>query len=129
MLDADTIEDIKRELEATSDSVLNGAMKDTAKKIAEVVGHMAEKLKTYGTSAKGKKNFFTGSLVENVRELADLLPAFNLTNDPNLDAITDRIKRELCVEEAKELRENEAARATVQASAEDILKDVEGLLG
>ena len=58
-----------------------------------------------------------------------MLPAFNFTNDPSLDAITDRIKRELCVEEAKELRENEVVRATVQASAEDILKDVEGLLG
>ena len=128
VLDADTIEDIRRELEATSDTVLNGAMKDTADKIGEVVGHMAEKLKSYGTTA-GKKSFFTASLVENVRELADLLPAFNLTNDPKLDAIAGRIKRELCTEEASELRENEAARATVQKSAEDILKDVEGLLG
>ena len=64
VLDADTIDDIKRELEATSDSVLNGAMKDTAEKIGEVVGRMAEKLKTYGTSADGKKSFFTGTLVD-----------------------------------------------------------------
>lgn len=128
VLDQDTIEDIRRELEATSESVLEGAMKDTAEKIGEVVGRMAEKLKSYGT-ADGKKNFFTGSLVDNVRELADLLPAFNLTNDPNLDAIAGRIKRELCVEDAKELRENEVARATVQKSADSILKDVESLLG
>lgn len=129
VLDADTVEDIKRELEATSETVLNAAMKDTAEKIGELVSHMAEKLKSYGTAADGKKNFFTDSLVENVRELAGLLPAFNLTNDPDLDKIAGRINRELCVEDAKTLRENEAARATVQKSAEDILKDVNGLLG
>lgn len=129
VLDDDTIEDIKRELEATSDSVLQGAMKDTAEKIGEVVGRMSEKLKTYGTSADGKKNFFTNTLVENVRELADLLPAFNLTNDPGLDQIAKRIKRELCVEDADVLRKNDAARETVQKSADAILKDVSALLG
>jgi len=128
VLDADTIEDIKRELEATSDNVLNGAMKDTAEKIGAVVGHMAEKLKTYGTK-NGKKNFFTDSLVENVRELADLLPAFNFTNDPKLTKVADRIKRELCVEDAVTLRKNDAARETVAKSADEILKDVSELLG
>ena len=144
VLDEDTIEDIKRELTATSDSVLTGAMKDTAAQIADVVGKMAEKLKEYqsggakkakysgrasGPEVKQRRNFFKETLVENVRELADLLPAFNFTNDPAFDAIADRIKRELLVEDAKELRENDNARHIVQKSAEAILKDVEGLLG
>jgi hypothetical protein len=128
VLDHDTIADIKRELEATSDNVLQGAMKDTVLKVGELVGHMAEKLKTYQTGGE-TKSFFKNSLVDNVRELADLLPAFNFTNDPALDRVTDRIKRELCTEDAKTLRDNEAARATVQKSAEDILKDVSDLLG
>lgn len=128
VLDADTIEDIKRELGETSDKVLDGAMKDTAKQITEVVGHMAEKLAAYGTK-NGKRNWFTDSMVENIRELADLLPAFNLTNDPGLDQIASRIKRELCTEDADSLRKNEEARETVKKSADDILKDVSALLG
>jgi hypothetical protein len=130
VLDADTIDDIKRELAETSDTVLHDAMKDSAGQITKIVGHMAEKLKTYNGGKGGeKKSFFTDSLVEHVRELADLLPAFNLTNDPAFDQIAKRIKAELCVEDADTLRKNDAARAVVQKSADDILNDVSKLLG
>jgi hypothetical protein len=43
--------------------------------------------------------------------------------------ITERIKRELCTEDADSLRKNEEARETVKKSADDILKDVSALLG
>jgi len=129
VLDADTIEDIKREISETSASVLDGAMQHTVRQVADAVGHMAEKLKEYKAKDDGKRHFFANSLVENVRELAELLPAFNLTNDPRLTALTDRIQRELCTEDAKTLRENGNARETVAKSADDILRDVESLLG
>jgi Protein of unknown function (DUF3150) len=125
VLDADMIADIKRDLEETTAQVLDGARKDTLQQVATIVGHMSEKLKAYKTD----KSFFTGSLVENVRELAELLPAFNLTDDPQFDLIADRIKRELCVEEAATLRESAEARASVQKSADEILADVSSLLG
>jgi hypothetical protein len=135
VLDADTIEDIRRELTETSESVLDEAMKDSARQIVEVVGHMSEKLKAFEAYSKQPddstkpKTFFTAALVKNVRELAELLPAFNLTNDPKFDAVVSRIQRELCVEEAEALRENAAARKTVRKSADSILKDVSALLG
>ena len=129
VLDADTIEDIKREMAESSDNILTDAMKDSVDQMKELIGHMATKLKTYGTSADGKRNFFQSTLVENVRDLAKLLPAFNLTDDPAFDAVVNRIERELCVEEYETLRDNEAARESVAKSADDILKDVEALLG
>jgi len=128
VLDADTVEDIKRELTENSNTVLHDAMQHTFKQVAEAVGHMATKLKDYSVGGE-TRNFFRDSLVENVREIADLLPAFNLTNDPHLDALAKRIQRELTVEDAKTLRENEKTRETVQKSAEDIFKDVSALLG
>jgi len=129
VLDADTIEDIKREIAETSDAVLNDAMKDTVEAIVKVVGHMSEKLGSYNTGKEGEKSYFRNSLVENVRELADLLPAFNFTNDPTLDKVAERIKSELTVEDPDTLRNNEAARKSVKKSADDILKDVNALLG
>lgn len=129
VLDQNTVEDIRREIAETADTVLNDATKHSVDQIVKVVGHMSEKLKTFGTSEDGKKHFFTDTLVSNVRELAELLPAFNFTNDPNFDRIADRIKRDLCVEEPKALRENANARAVVAKSADDILRDVSSLLG
>jgi hypothetical protein len=125
VLDADTVEDIRRELAETSATVLDDAMKHSATEIIRVVGHMSEKLHRY----KKDNSFFTGSLVGNVRELADLLPAFNFTGDKAFQAIISRIQRELCAEDADVLRENDATRASVAKSADDILKDVSALLG
>jgi len=137
VLDHDTIEDIKRELAETNEQVLADATRHSIDQITRIVGHMSEKLSEYkpgapvkkGKGGKPKKTFFTDSLVENVRELADLLPAFNLTNDPKMDHIASRIKKELCTEDAAELRVSERARDAVQKSADDILKDVNKLLG
>jgi len=128
-LDENMIAAIRSDLEETSGRVLNDAMQHTAEQVAKVVGHMAEKLNEHLNKNKGDRKFFTDSLVENVRELAELLPAFNLTDDPKLNKITQRIKKELCVEEAQVLRDNEEACETVQKSAEDILRDVNVLLG
>jgi hypothetical protein len=124
-LDDDTMADIKAEITATSARAIDDAMSHTARQIADTVGHMAEKLKEYKSGKKGSpRKFFLDSLVENVRELADLLPAFNLTDDPALTKIAKRIDTELCAEDAKDLRTNDAAREAVQKSAEQIVADV-----
>ena len=93
---------------------------------------MATKLGEYkpgdgnGSKAEG---VFRDSLVENIRELAELLPAFNLTGNAKLTALTERIKNELCVEEAADLREHEDVRKEVKKSADEIVAAVEGLFG
>ena len=128
-LDDDTVADIKREMAATADRVVDNAMRHTAQQIVETVGHMSEKLKEYKSGQKGEpRKFFLNSLVENVRDLAELLPAFNLTDDPKLTAITNRITKELCAEDAAALRENDAARESVQKSADDIVAAVSQFL-
>ena len=131
VLDQDTIADIKRELAETSDQVLAGAMADTKDQIVKVVGHMSERLAAYKSGGKGEKaeGIFRDTLVENVRELAELLPAFNFDNDPAFDQLVKRIRTELCVEDAKTLRQEATVRETVKKSADEILADVESLLG
>jgi len=128
-LDDDTVADIKREIAETSSSVVDDAMRHTARQIIDTVGHMAEKLKEYNAGAEGcSRKFFLNSLVDNVRELADLLPAFNLTDDPKLTAITKRIAQELCAEDAAGLRKNDEAREAVAKSADEIVAAVSDFL-
>jgi hypothetical protein len=125
-LDDDTAAEIKQQLQATSKEAVSNAMHHTGQRIIETVGRMAEKLREYKTT-EGK--CFRDSLVDNVRELADLLPAFNLTGDKKLTAITNRITKELCAEDAAVLRENDAVRKDVQKSADDIVAAVSALFG
>jgi len=130
-LDEDTVAEIREQLQATANNVLDGALKDTAERITKVVGHLSERLKALSEykDNNGKPTNFYASTVENVRELADLLPAFNLTNDPKLDALIKRIQSELCVEDAEGLKDNPKAREAVKQSADDIVAAVAGIFG
>ena len=123
-LDDDVVADIKREITEQSDKVIDDAMKHTFTQITDLVGHMASKLKEYKTNKPGERKFFMDSLVDNVRDLVELLPAFNLTNDPKLTAITKRMAKELCTEDAQALRDNDDAREAVAKSADEIVAAV-----
>ena len=129
-LDEETLSDIKAQLQTTTTNVIDNAMRDTVAQIVDRVGKMAEKLAAYKPSG-GKddpaEGVFRNSLVENVRELAEVLPGFNLTEDPKLAAVIDRIKDELCVEDAEDLRTNDGARVSVAKSAQEIVEAVSGL--
>jgi hypothetical protein len=119
------IDQVKIDLENDMRKALDDAMRHTVSQVADAVKAMAEKLKGYTGSKQGA---FRDSLIENMRDLADNLDGFNLTGDKRLDAVIDRIKTELCTDDAKALRENEQARKDTIASAESIMADVEAML-
>jgi hypothetical protein len=133
-IDDDLADEIRTEIQNEVRRGMNHMQNATFEQIQKVVGHMAETLGEYkpakkdknGRTLKGERSegVFRDTLVENVRELSKLLPAFNLTGDKNLDAIAERIDSELCGEDAETLRNNEVVRATVQKSAEEILAEV-----
>jgi hypothetical protein len=125
-LDQDTLDDIKAELEDTNAKLLDNVFKDSIDKVLAVVRNMSVRLGEYGVKEKSK---LYDSVVGNVRELADLLPAFNLTDDPKFDKLIERIKSELCVEETETLKEDASVRASVKKSADQIVADVEKFFG
>jgi hypothetical protein len=123
--------DIRADVEARVREALDDAMRDTRERILKVVGHMAERLRAYRPAGKrGDKTegAFRDSLVDNVRDLAALLPAFNLTNDPLLDRIAEKIRRDLCAHDAETLRQSPTRRKATAERAEAILKDVSEFL-
>lgn len=125
-LDPEIEADIRAEIAATSEKMESRLVTETAERVTEVLEKMVKGLTEYGHEIKGakRKRTFRDSLVDNVRELADLLPGFNLADDPKLAAITNRISKELCAEDGEDLRKHKGAREAVQKSAESILEDV-----
>lgn len=123
-------EDIRANLKAEMEAVLEDAMKEPIRRIITVVDKMATKLKDYKpkTEAKRAENTFRDSLVDNIRELLPLLGAFNLTGDKAITALTARVEKELCKNDADTLREDEKVRKLVAKSAEDILKQANALM-
>jgi len=117
--------DLKTTLEAEMKEALQNAMRDPVDRITEVVGKLSERLRNYTPGEK--KGVFRDSLVENIQELVTILPAFNLTGDAKMTALTDRIAKELCKNEAQTLRDDEKVRKAVVKSADAILKQAESL--
>jgi hypothetical protein len=118
---------IRADIERRFNDAMSGAARAAWERIAERVGHMAEKLRAFKPSAgKGDKadGIFRDSLVDNVRELVAVLPSLNITGDAALTRIADRMQRELCAVDASALRDSDSARNAVAESAESIMAEV-----
>jgi len=119
------VDDIRRDLEKKMGGVMEAGLAECAERITKTVGHMAEKLRAYKKPDDDKaEGTFRDSLVENVRELAGLLPSFNLFGDSKFTAVIERINEKLCAIDAGDLRDDEKARLAVAKAAESIVRDV-----
>jgi hypothetical protein len=131
-LDDHDLKQIKANWDKRLGGQLDAAVKDVGQRLAEVVQHMVDRLKAYkpGDKAKNKKaeGLFRDSLVSNIRELADLIPAFNMADDPKLAAIHKAVIEKLCEHDADALREDDNARKVVAKSADAILKQINAFI-
>lgn len=123
-------EQIRADIERQVTEATATAVKDVYRRIAEVTGRMVDRLNAYKPARKkGERSegVFRDSLVENVRDLISILPALNITGDPQLDAMAQKMQP-LAEHDAKVLRENENVRKDVAAEAQSILEQVSGFL-
>ncbi|MBX8803295.1 hypothetical protein HBA92_21450 [Ochrobactrum sp. MR28] len=77
------------------------------------------------SSHKGEKSegVFRDSLVENIRDLITVLPALNITGDPELTAMAEKLKP-LAEHNASTLRDNPTIRRDVADEAAKIFQSV-----
>lgn len=112
---------VRSEIEQSFNESLRVAMADVWERVHEVVARMAERLRAYAVTNDGVANPFRDSIVTNIRELLEMLPALNITEDQKLTQFATRIGAELCKYDADELRENDGARESTAKAAEAIL--------
>ncbi|HVB17143.1 MAG TPA: hypothetical protein VNF04_11450 [Stellaceae bacterium] len=122
---------IRAEFEDRADAAIAEATRSLWQRCYDAVSHMVERLNAYQRDPDtGKVTApFRDSLVENVRELVDLLPRLNLANDPALEAMRRRIAAELVGSEPQDLRDDDGLRNTVARQAADILAAMSGYCG
>lgn len=117
---------LRADVEANVEKATQAAMGDIFKRVAEVTGAMVERLSAYkpskgkGTRAEGT---FRDSLVGNVRDLVGIMPALNLTDDPRVGELVQRLDA-LSQTGPQELRDSDKARSSVKAEAERIFATV-----
>lgn len=118
---------IRSEIEESTRVALQVAMGDAWQRVTECVSRMVERLNAYKPqAAKGLRaeGIFRDSLVENVRDLVEILPGFNLTGDAFLAQTIARMETDLCSHSADDLRDDAALRRDTAKAAEEILASV-----
>jgi hypothetical protein len=130
-LSADQLIDIESNAAARVERATKDAMNEAWTRLHDVVEKVHERLtgRVEEGKKKGSLKIFHDSLVENVAKLTDILPRFNVTNDPGLEAMRKRVEDELADLDPKALREQPKERAKAAKSATDILSAMEGLYG
>ncbi len=89
------------------------AMKDLWGRLHTAVSNMASKL-------KNEESIFRDSLVNNVLDIVDMLPALNVTGDEDLNQMRREVEKELCGIDAGTLREDMEVRADTADTAAKI---------
>jgi hypothetical protein len=97
-------------------------MKDAWERLAETVSHMHARLAEPGA-------IFRDSLVNNTRELVDVLARLNVTGDVQLEAFRSQVSMELCAIDAQGLRDDPNARQDVATKAQAIMDAMAGFYG
>ena len=89
---------------------------------------LAEPLEKYAEKLAEPDAIFRDSLVGNLREMVELIPSLNFTDDADLEAMRVKINDTLIGWDAKDLRENKDARKQVAQTAADIMDSMRGFM-
>jgi hypothetical protein len=114
----------KQKFEAKLAEISKTAVRDVYDRIHGSLKHLKERLED--TDAKRLHT----SMLDNLSELVDIIPKMNITNDPDLDAMCDRLREEIVSStDIETLRTNSSERKFIANRAKDILNDMAGYMG
>lgn len=112
--------EVRKAMQEAMQSRLTRAMQDVWTRVEERLQHFADKM--------GSDEAFRRSTLENLEEIANLIPALNIVNDPRLDLIGEEIKAVLVGHDPKVLRKNKEVRAEVAEEAQRIMDTMKGFM-
>jgi len=120
-LEGDELSAMKSDVDQRVKDAVETAMKDLWVRLAQPIKSMAEKLRE-------ADKVFRNSLIENVKEIVDLIPSLNVTGNAELAKIAKECSAQLICHTAEDLRDNKEMRKEVQQAAEKLLKKMEGYI-
>jgi hypothetical protein len=113
---------LRRQIEDKVMSCQGRAMREAWDRIYKVVSKAQERLADL-------KNVFRDTLIENARELCEILPTLNIADDPHLESMRDEVERRLCAYDPDDLRNNDHVRLAVADQLKDMMERMAPFMG
>ena len=122
-MDSATVKAMQNDIQQQIDAQIAQAVGHTFERLQKVVKDMSDKLAAYDPNAENRKDkrTFKDSLVQNVRDLCDVLPSLNMTGNADLARTVEQVQHVLTQHDAQDLRDNDELRAKVQKDASAIV--------
>lgn len=118
---SDELTRIQQDVERRVAEAQSGAMKEVWVRMYDRVKHMAEKL-------ADPKAIFRDSMVENAREICDILPRLNFNDDPDLERMRQEVEAKL-IKHPDALRNDPDLRRDTAAEAKAIMDKMSAFMG
>jgi hypothetical protein len=118
---------IKRQITAAVEASLHVGSRELWHRLYEAVQHMADRLAAYKVTDEGVEHPFRDTVVTNLVKLTDVLPKLNVTNDPELERLSDQVRASLLID-PKELRQSDSVRTETAKAAADIASRMAGYM-
>jgi hypothetical protein len=119
-LDTLTTDTLRKQIEAKNADRITEAMRNVWERLATVVGHFATKM--------GEDSVFRDSTVGNLEELVEMLPALNITNDPDLERIRQDLLDTIVGYAPRDLRKDSAVRTAAANESRRIADQMVGFM-
>ena len=123
-----TVKAVTKDIEKRTKERVERAINDVFERIVNVTGTMADKLTKYEGS-QGQEGSFRDSLVYNIVQLGELIPALNITGDPKLDALGKELLKNCGTNSPELLRSDAKLRKQTALNAEKLAKKAKSFLG
>jgi hypothetical protein len=120
-LNQDEVEAIRQNIEDRLKFNIQDAMKDAWTRLFDSVKHLADKL-------KDKDAIFRDSIITNIKDLCELLPRLNVTEDPDLDRMISEVMAAFGDTDPDDLRKLEMARKATSIEADALLEKMKGYI-
>jgi predicted secreted Zn-dependent protease len=117
--------EIRKAITEATEAKLSRAVAETHKRAHEVVTAVVDRLTE---DENGDHKIFRDSLIGNIRDLAEILPSLNVTNDPTLAKVAEDLHNKLGKLDPEVLRNEPAAAKAAVKTAQDILAELSGAI-
>lgn len=118
-LGSEEVDKIRAEITANTAQATTQAVREAYERVQKVVDAFVDRLQYPDTK-------FQSTLVTNARDLAEVLPSLNFTEDPLLATIAQRLKDQLCIHEPEALRSDVTTRREAYENALAMKEDLMG---
>ena len=126
-LASDDTDRVKREIEQNIQEQLHDAIADLYRRFADAIQRVSQRLQN---DDDGKPLIFRNSMIDNIRELVDIVPRLNIFGDHELAQLCQQVKDKIANVDPDALRPSKsfdpAARAQVKQDADELMEKFAG---